>query len=290
MRYDYTQNDPYDRTSPIRLVVEPKLASREFMKSIHAFPVPTGSVAFWFLGQNCFIIKPSSGPLCIIDPYLTDSIAERHPELPFRANRQLPIFIKPEDLEVDVVLCTHSHGDHTDTETIRRIPKTRTRFVGPYQSCVKFRECDVPEDRISLVHPKEQLDLGGGVRLHGVFAMPTDDTDLNHMGFVFDLPGNVRYYNSGDTAYADLLGHVKGFEVDVCTICINGGFLNLSHFDAARIVKMIEPRVVIPCHYDLMVNNVGSPDMFRASLDIVGARARFVMLDYYEPWVYGQDA
>lgn len=285
-RYDYTQNDPFDRHTPVRPLLEQRMSSGEFMRSIRRAQVSSGTFALWFLGQNCFVVKGHTGPLVIIDPYLTDSIAERNSHLPFRTNRQVPVFVEPEDLDVDVVLCTHSHDDHTDVDTIRRIKKADTLFVGPYQSCLKYSECGIPADRIRLVHPTENLDLGGGLSLRGVFAMPTDETDLNHMGFVFELPGGIRYYNSGDTAYSDLLASVSPLDIDVCSICINGGFLNLSHFDAARIVKLIAPKVVIPCHYDLMVNNVGNPDMFRASLDIVGATARFRMLDYYEPWVY----
>lgn len=286
-RYDFRKNDPFDKNADIALVLEPKLSSQDFMKSIRSFDVPAGAVAFWFLGQNCFVVKDSKGTLIAIDPYLTDSIAQRNTHLPFRTNRQLPVFVEPEDLDVDYVVCTHSHGDHTDIETLRRIRSTRTRFVGPYQSYQKFLESGIAKERCSLIHPKEVMRLAE-LEVEGVFAMPTDETDLNHMGFVFRFSGGVCYYNSGDTAYAELLAHVKSFDVDVCSICINGGFLNLSHFDAARIVKLIEPKVVIPCHYDLMVNNVGDPEMFRASLEIVGANAKFRMLDYYEPWVYAR--
>ena len=30
---------------------------------------------------------------------------------------------------------------------------------------------------------------------------------------------------------------------------------------AAHIVKIIDPVVAIPCHYDMMINNIGHPDM-----------------------------
>jgi L-ascorbate metabolism protein UlaG (beta-lactamase superfamily) len=55
---------------------------------------------------------------------------------------------------------------------------------------------------------------------------------------------------------------------------------------AATIVKANRPRVVVPCHYDMMVNNVGSPDMFRVALDFVGSDASCFVMNYYQPWLY----
>jgi L-ascorbate 6-phosphate lactonase len=33
--------------------------------------------------------------------------------------RRAPVFIEPEELEVDHFLCTHSHYDHADPELLR---------------------------------------------------------------------------------------------------------------------------------------------------------------------------
>jgi L-ascorbate 6-phosphate lactonase len=74
--------------------------------------------------------------------------------------------------------------------------------------------------------------------------------------------------------------------VDICAICINGGFHNLSAMQAASIVKAIQPRVVVPSHYDMMVNNVGSPELFKVALDVVECRVPCVVMKYYEPWLY----
>ena len=96
----------------------------------------------------------------------------------------------------------------------------------------------------------------------------------------------IRFYNSGDTAYTERLAGLLPTDVDICAICINGGFHNLSPLQAATIVKEIRPRVVVPCHYDMMVNNVGSPDMFRVALDFVGSDASCFVMNYYQPWLY----
>jgi len=288
-RLIFTRNDPFDRNAPIQLVLPQLLTSRAYMRSIREYAVPADAIAVWFLGQNGFLLKDVSGLLVGIDLYLTDSCAARFAHLPFRVNRQLPIFIEPEHLDIDVFITTHSHDDHADPETIRRLDKSKKMsFLGPFDSIRVYRECGVPESCRSLLHPGETVRIGATTTVQATFALPTDATDLNHTGMLLEFANGIRFYNSGDTAYAERLMALLPADVDVCAICINGGFHNLSATQAGAIVKAIRPRIVIPCHYDMMVCNTGSPEMFRAALAIAGSDAHFVQLNYYEPWLYSR--
>ena len=285
--YVFSRNDPYDRNAPIKFVVPALVESREYMRSIREFAVPADAIAIWYMGQNGFLLKDGAGPLIGIDLYLSNSCATSFVGLPFRLDRQLPLFIEPEDLDIDVFITTHSHEDHADPETIRRVRKTgKTSFVGPFDSMRVYRECGVPESCCRLIHPGESVELGGSTKMQATFALPTDATDLNHTGALLTFANGIRFYNTGDTAYAERLGALLPEEVDICAICINGGFHNLAPLQAAQIVKAIRPRVVVPCHYDMMVNNIGSPDSLRVGLDLVGSCAAFVVMKYYEPWLY----
>ena len=285
--YLFTGNDPFDRSAPIRHVVPKLLSSDEFMQSVRAFPVPADAFAVWFLGQNGFLLRDSTGPLVAVDAYLSNSCAATFAHLPFRLDRQLPVFIEPEDLDVDIFLCTHSHQDHADPETIARLRLTRdTLFVGPWDVQPIFTRCGVRDSHRRLLHPGETIDLGGGTRLTATFALPTDATDLNHTGALVEFANGLRFFNTGDTAWAERLPALLPTDVDVCAICINGGFHNLAPAQAAFVISALRPRVAVPCHYDLMVNNVGSPAMFHAALLLAGAKSAFHQLRYYEPWIY----
>jgi len=138
------------------------------MESIRSFQVPQNGLAIWFFGQNGFIVKAAQGPLIGIDLYLTDSCAESFAELPFRLNRQLPVFVEPEDLDVDVFLTTHSHNDHADPETIRRFTKkVGAIFIGPWQSVQRYKECGISETLCRLLHPGQELGLRGPTKVKG---------------------------------------------------------------------------------------------------------------------------
>jgi len=286
-RYDFTRNDPYDRDARIELVVPPLIPSREYMQSIRAFEVPADGLAIWFMGQNGFILKSSAGPLIGIDLYLTNSCAQLYAHMPFRLERQLPIFIEPEDLDIDIFFTTHSHDDHADPETIRRfIGNKRVLFVGPWESVEKYKRCGVPESYCLVLHPNQTIQLDGPTALTGAFALPTDNTDLNHSGVLIRFTNGITFYNTGDTGYCELLGSLVPRGVDLCAICINGGFHNLDPLQAARIVKAVDPAIAIPSHYDMMINNIGDPDMLRTALNLVGSSARVQVMDYYRPWVF----
>jgi L-ascorbate 6-phosphate lactonase len=284
--YIFTRNDPSDRTRPVELVVPQLLSSAAYMRSIREFRVPEESLAVWFMGQNGFVLKDASSPLIGIDLYLTNSCSEGADAHPFRVDRQLPVFIEPEDLDVDVFLTTHSHQDHADPETIRRMMKREhTIFVGPFDSQRIYAECGVANHACRLIHPGETLDLGTA-RVTATFALPTDDTDLNHTGALLTFSTGITFFDTGDTAWAERLPALLPKHVDICAICINGGYHNLAAEPAAEIIVAVAPKVAIPCHYDMMVNNVGSPEMFRMALERAGSTAQFHMLRYYEPWVY----
>jgi L-ascorbate 6-phosphate lactonase len=237
------------------------------MREIREFAVPRGGVAFWWLGQNGFIFKTHEGTVTGTDLYLTDSCVRIAPE-GIDLSRQVPVLIPPEELDVDLFVCTHNHQDHTDPETIERLRhKDTMSFVGPHPSCGVFARLGVESGRIVPVWPDHVVELRD-VRIRGAFAMPTDDTDLNHLGYVFEFGAAPPIYMTGDTADCELLESARRHAPELMITCINGGFKNLSHFEAAGLASRVKPRVAIPCHYDMFPDNSIDPRQFRAALKL----------------------
>ncbi|MFQ3548004.1 MAG: MBL fold metallo-hydrolase, partial [Termitinemataceae bacterium] len=248
-----------------------------------------------FLGQNSYSIeterdsaaKGKPGYRIAIDPYLSDWCANRGKQLERTSKSRLyPPLISPENLEVDLVLLTHSHCDHADPETLAALAaKPSTRIIGPRDALTVARQAGIGEDRLQLIHPGEELiiDTGThpGLRIRATFALPTDGSDLNHVGFLIGFADGSTFWNTGDTAWCDTLPILAAAEVrtavqrwhtegahrlidlehegatwegpnqhgpDLMAVCINAGYGNLSHWDASRLAGAAQARYVIPAH------------------------------------------
>ena len=285
-KYNFAINDPFDMDADIKLVLPNLMSSINFMKSIKEFEVNKNSIAIWTLGQNGFIIKDNNGTLICIDPYLSNFCEEtrNHKKIKFKLDRQLPIFIEPEDLDVDIILITHSHDDHADPYTLPKV-KNDPLFVGPWEAIQKLKSFGIDEKNCKLIHPAQEIEVQG-INIFGTFSLPTDLTDLNHIGFVIKFKNDITFYNSGDTNYTNLLGYAGKFNPDIATLCINGGYNNLDVMEAVRITNLIKPKVIIPCHYDMMINNTGNPLVFESFLNLENSQSEFHLMNYYEPFIY----
>lgn len=250
------------------------------MREIREFQPPRRAVAIWWLGQNGYIFKSPGGVTLSVDLYLTNSCAAAYAESGVNLERRIPVLISPEDLNVDVFTCTHNHMDHTDPETIERLRHKDTgQFVGPHPTCDVYREKRIETGRIVPAWPDCRLEFGD-ITLHGAFAMPTDDTDLNHMGFVLQFGGGPKVYITGDTDYSELLSSAAKWSPDMMITCINGGFNNLSHFEAAQLAAQVKPRVAVPCHYDMFPDNAADPLQFRAALATNAPAVRYQQMEH----------
>jgi L-ascorbate 6-phosphate lactonase len=95
-----------------------------------------------------------------------------------------------------------------------------------------------------------------------------------------------KVYITGDTDHHPLLYSAAAQQPDLMITCINGGFNNLSHWEAADLAAKIKPRVAIPCHYDMFPDNSIDPHQFRAALSQVSPETRYHQLIHGEPFVF----
>ncbi len=87
-------------------------------------------------------------------------------------------------------------------------------------------------------------------------AFTTDCT-----GFLLDLNGGTRLYFAGDTALITDMQLLQG-RVDVALLPIGDNF-TMGIEDAARAVEFIQPKTVIPMHYDTFELIEQDPEAFR---------------------------
>src|SRR5881628_2833088 len=144
--------------------------SAELMESVRRCPVEKGTAVLWWLGQNGFLFRSQRGVTLSVDAYLTNSVQALHGDkLGLDLNRRVPVFIEPEELDVDYFLCTHSHDDHADPEAIPRLNKERVaQFVGPGLTCEIFSRLGVAPEKIHQIYPGGQMQAGD-VTIQGTF-------------------------------------------------------------------------------------------------------------------------
>lgn len=248
-------------------------------EKIRKAAAPSAGFSAWFLGQNSFVLKGPDGTIVAIDPYLSDWCAARGKSTgPTPRSRLFPPPIAPVDLDVDFVLLTHSHCDHADPETLGALAKnSRIRVAGPRDALAVAAGAGFSDDRLTLLHAGQD-ERFGGVSVRTTFALPTDGTDLNHVGFLVVFPNGASFWDTGDTAWADGLPELAVSAVrarlpagaagpDVMAVCINSGYGNLSHWEASRLAGAAKPRFAVPCHWDLFPHNSCDPFPFKTSLE-----------------------
>lgn len=245
------------------------------MTQIRGTRVDKGTLALWFLGQNGWIVKSPGGTTVAVDPYLSNGCHPSRRGLDL--DRRVPLPLAPADLAVDLVACTHSHNDHADPETLAACACSGRigSFLGPGDTQTVFAQAGIDESERALTWPNHVTEIGD-LRLTGTFALPTDSGDLTHMGFLIQSGIGPKLWITGDTAWCDLLADAGLKHLpDVICVPINGGYANLSHWEAAELVRRVGAGQAIPCHWDMFTDNSCSPHMFEASLTVKGLRKTY---------------
>lgn len=203
-----------------------------------------------WIGQGGFIFYLGDKTLCV-DPYLSNSVA--HVD---GFQRMVPAPFRPEDLRVDMIICTHDHMDHLDEETIKYTDFSRILYAGP-DSCLKhYRAIGIPEQRLINLNRGESVALGDAV-VYGVYAAHTRDS----IGVVVKY-GGTTFYLVGDSLYDNQLLEAGKHKPDVLLCCINGKLGNMNYLEAAQLASELEVKVAVPCHYGMFKENTEDPDKF----------------------------
>lgn len=218
--------------------------------------VPQGAVALYWLCQAGFAFKTSAGQIVYIDPYLSEVV-----ERVVGFKRMMACPIEPEDVTADLVICTHEHLDHMDVDALPILATNpRAHFAGPIECMKEFEKLRIPASRCHLLEEGKSVTIGE-TTVHAVYA---DHGELapDALGVVLDLDG-IRIYHTGDTAYRpDEFRPAIRMNPDILLPCINGAFGNMDCQQAAQLTQLVAPRLVIPTHFWMFVQQNGDPGRF----------------------------
>lgn len=187
-----------------------------------------------WLGHACLLLE-SDGKRVLIDPFLTGNPAAA---------------IKADDAVADFILVSHGHGDHVG-DTISIAKRTGATVVTNYEISEWLQK-----KGIKKVHGQQH---GGGhnfpfgrvkltLAFHGS-ALPNGSNGGNPCGFLITCNDGKKVYDAADTG---LFGDMKliGEEgLDLAILPIGDNY-TMGPDDALRAVKMLQPKKVLPIHYN----------------------------------------
>jgi L-ascorbate metabolism protein UlaG (beta-lactamase superfamily) len=215
--------------------------------------------ATWY-SHACFLIQSPKARI-LIDPFLS-------------GNPLAPV--KADQVAADYILVSHGHGDHVG-DTVAIAARTGATVVSNFE----IQNWMVSKG-VKNVHPQH---IGGGFdypwgrvkltqALHGS-ALPDGSYGGNPCGFLLYLEGK-KIYHACDTG---LFGDMKliGEEgIDLAILPIGDNF-TMGPDDALRAVKLIEPELVVPIHYNTFDIIKQDPNAWAARVE-KETRARVVVL------------
>lgn len=186
-----------------------------------------------YLGHAAFALD-FDGIKVLIDPYLSGN-----PVAP----------IKPEEAQADFILVTHGHGDHLG-DTIAIAQRTRAVAISNAEisTWLQGKGVNTHAQHIGGGHayPFGYLKLTNA--LHGS-SLPDGSYGGNPAGLLIKSKDGKHLYFAGDTGLFGDMRLIGEEGIDFAALPIGDNY-TMGPDDALRAVKLLNPQVVMPMHYD----------------------------------------
>lgn len=167
--------------------------------------------------------------------------------------------------DADLILITHTHWDHFSKEDILKIKKQTTKIIGPNDILEESLEMGFSKENIITVVPQEERKIEN-IKIKTVPAYNKDKNfhpkSNNWVGYVITID-HTTYYIMGDT---DALKENENIKCDYLFIPI-GGTYTMNAKEAAKFANAVNPNIVIPIHYGLVVGNKEDVENFKLFLN-----------------------
>lgn len=174
-----------------------------------------------------------------------------------------PFKIEDNSNDADIIFITHDHYDHMDIDSINKVKNKNTIVVAPKSMEKVISKIDF-RDYVYL-NPGDEVVIGGinvmAIAAYNVWKVFHPRRN-NWLGYVIKV-NNTSYYVAGDT---DRTKEAESVKCDIAFVPI-GGHFTMNVKEASELVKIINPKVVIPTHYGSIVGNIDDGKKLRDSLN-----------------------
>jgi L-ascorbate metabolism protein UlaG (beta-lactamase superfamily) len=246
-----------------------------------------------WLGQAGFALR-GSGRLLLIDPYLSDSLAEKYRGKEFPHIRMMPSPLDPKAAPgVYIVLCTHRHSDHMDPGTLPAIADSNPEcmFVVPKAETAHALILGLLEARLWAIDAGDTLRPIDGIQVEAIASAHehlarNEQGEFLHLGYIVTI-GGLRIYHSGDCVpYEGLEETLRASAIDVALLPINGrndylasrGIAGNFHLEeAVELCKTVGIRLLFCHHWGLFDFNTVDPSAVAEKIGMLDSGVRCIM-------------
>lgn len=196
-----------------------------------------------WLGQAGLMFE-TGGKIILIDPYLSDSVAQINPH----NKRRVPVDEKFLKIKPDVIVLTHNHLDHTDPETLKHYLSADSKVcvLASYNAWQNVRNLFSGLSNNFVMFNRGTLWTEGGLQFEAVYAEHSDNAAI---GVILRAEGKV-YYITGDTLYNKKVFEDLPTEIDYVFLPVNGVGNNMNMADGKAFCEKIGA-TAIPLHCGL---------------------------------------
>ena len=165
--------------------------------------------------------------------------------------------------DADIIFITHSHYDHFDIDSINKIKNDNTIIVAPKSMKEDLKDINIKDVIYMLPYDTINID---SINIKGIPSYnngkPFHPKENNWLGYLVNY-NNITYYIAGDT---DKTEDNEKVRCDIALIPI-GGHYTMDVKEAAELVNIINPKVVIPIHYGSIVGSLNDGNMLKKELE-----------------------
>ncbi|MBR2712363.1 MAG: MBL fold metallo-hydrolase [Bacilli bacterium] len=178
------------------------------------------------------------------------------------------IFFDPYEIEeqekVDYIFITHSHYDHFDIESIKKIIDDNTKIIIPEDKEIYDKLSNICKNIIKVKANTEYKidDLIFSTTYSYNVNKPFHKKNDSFLGYKVNIEDNICYI-MGDT---DITEENKKEQCDILFIPI-GGTYTMDYNEAAMLTNIIKPKLVIPIHYGSIVGDISLGEKFKNIID-----------------------
>jgi L-ascorbate metabolism protein UlaG (beta-lactamase superfamily) len=207
-----------------------------------------------FFGHSCVMFTTAQGSL-LVDPFLQGNPVNRVPL---------------EDINPDVVVITHGHGDHFGNAL--ELEAKGAKLISSVE-VIGYAQKQGAKNVVGMNIGGTYRSTVGSIKFTPAWhssSLPDGSYGGMPMGVILEL-GGKKIYHTGDTALFSDMSLIGKAGIDLAFVCC-GDHYTMGVDDALEAVKFIQPKALVPIHHSTFGLIAQDAEAFCAKAEALGVK------------------